>query len=121
MLGSCKVGGFHHSFVKASQVFKVYEIECFNESEIMWSNTIYVIHQYPFVFTDTLPYVRSFTCFGFKIIPSRVELIISVRPVRNSMFDTRRTIMGNIKQVIFVTHFRNVSVNGRSLFIRIFE
>ena len=121
MFGSTIISSFHYSFIETSQVFKVRKVRCFNKTEIVRGHAIYIIHQYPFIFTDALPYSRSLTSFRLKIIPARIILIIPIHTIRNCLLDSCRPIVGDIKQVIFIPHFRNVSINSRNILIRIFK
>jgi hypothetical protein len=36
----------------------VYEIAGFYKTEVMWVDTEYIVHEHPFVFTDSFPDVR---------------------------------------------------------------
>ena len=47
----------------------------------MGVDAVDVVHQYPFVFADTLPEVGSFAGPGFEVVPARVIFVITVDAV----------------------------------------
>ena len=81
MFGRREIGRLHHSFVEASQIREIHEVGSLDESEVMRVDAIYIVHQYPFVLTDPLPEVGSFTGSGLEVVPARVKFITAVDPV----------------------------------------
>lgn len=74
MLGCSKIGGFHYTLVEMAEIGEALKIRRLNKCEVVRLDTIYIIHQHPTVFTNTLEYMRGFTRLRFQIDPPRVEL-----------------------------------------------
>ena len=64
VFGRREISRLHHSFVETSQVLEIHEVGSLDESEVVRIDAVHIIHQYPFVFSDTLPNIGSFTGFG---------------------------------------------------------
>ena len=81
VFGRREISRLHHSFVETSQVLEIHEVGSLDESEVMGVDAVDVVHQYPFVFSDTLPEVGSFAGPGFEVVPARVIFVITVDSV----------------------------------------
>ena len=120
MLGSVEIRGFHHSFVETSQVFKCDEVRRFGKGEIVRRDTIYIVHQHPFVLSEAFPYRGSLARFRFKIVPTRIVFVVSADTVGNSLLDTRLSVVGHIEKMVLIPYFGDVAVDGRNRFVWVF-
>ena len=91
VLRRLEVHCFHYTFIKMSQMSEILEVGCFSKAEVMWTNTEDIVHHYPFVFTDTFPYIRSFTSPRFKVNPTFFELITTIDRIRHGHLNTAFT------------------------------
>ena len=121
MFGRNIISGFHHSFIKTTQILEIHKIRCFHKAKIMRSHTEHIIHQHPFLLSNSFPYIRRLTGLWFKIIPPCIVYITTVYPVGYSLLDASRTIVRHIKQMILIPYLGDVSINGRHSVHRIFK
>lgn len=121
MLGRDEIGRFHPAFVKLSEVLEMNKIGRFAETEIMHTLTVAIVHQHPFLFTDTFSYIGGFASFFLGIVPLGVEFINTVGTIRNGLLDSRLTVMRDVKHPVCITYFGDVGIDGRYLFIRVLE
>ena len=81
VFGRREIRRFHHSFVETSQVLEIHVVGSLDECEVLGVDAVDVIHQSPFVFSDTLPEVGSFAGPGREVVPARVIFVITVDAV----------------------------------------
>ncbi len=110
-----KMNSFHHSFVETSQILEVHKVRGLNKGEVVRMNAIYIVHQHPFIFSDTFPYIRGFASLWFQIVPTGIKFIVAIDPIRNSLFNACFSIMGDIEQMIVITYFSSKKTSSPPL------
>ena len=115
----CEVICFHNGFLLAllfgielAEGREGLEIGGFYETEIMGFLTIAVVHQYPTVFPYTLPNVGGFASGGFRVDEGFLISPGTSNVVTISLFDARCSLMAYVGEIITVTHFDDIAIDG---------
>ena len=116
VFGNRKIGSFHDTFVKMSEIGEGLEIACLSESEVMRFYAVYVIHQHPAVFSDSFPYIGCFAASRFYIVPRIVVDISAVNRIRDRLAYAGAAFLRHIEEMILSVHLGNVSVDIRKIF-----
>ena len=107
VFGRCEVFGFHNRFllalflgVELAEGCKGLEISSLYETEIVCFLPVAVVHQYPFFFTDTLPYVWRLTGCGLRIdecflISPRAGDVVAV-----GLLDAGRLLVTDVGEIV---------------------
>ena len=124
VFGRCEVVGLHDGFLLAfllgielTKGREGLEVRGLNETEVVGLLPIAVVHQHPFFFADTLPYVGSFTGCGFRVDE---RFLIGPWPgdvVGVGLLDAGCSLVADVGEIVAVAHLDDVAVDGGHSFL----
>ena len=122
MLGRHKIGGLHHPLVETSERLEGLEVAGLDESEVMGSDAVDIVHDDPLVLTDALPYVWSLTTTVLRVYLLSMVIIEMVDLVGNHVLDATRAFLCHIRhEVSSVRHRTDIGIERLDFIVGILE
>ena len=122
MLGRHEVSHLHLSLAKAAQRCEGFEVRGLHKAEVVGLDAIDVVHHYPFVLANALPYVGSLAARALCVYLLSVVVVEVINLVANHILDAARIFLRHIgHEIATVWHGTDICIKHLNGGIRIFE